>query len=348
MCRLIAILTLGAMLAVPVSPALAAGPELHSPDIELVPGSNPAPATPAVTRAPLRQAWVISSRRAGRCDPQDAHLEYWRHDDCAERWIAAGQAEFLATDRPGVITCFYVHGNRISHGEALRDGRRAYRQVARCLPDGQPLRFVVWSWPSTQIEGPLKDVRQKACISDWHAWHLAWLVDQIHPEVPISLVGYSYGARMIGGSLHLLGGGRLAGHVLTKRLHPARLPLRAVLLAGALDSHSLLPHGRNHRAMSQVEKMLVTVNSRDSVLHHYPLLTGLFHKGPPALGYTGFYTGSLGHERGKVAQWNVSSYVGSEHDWQRYFYSPAILARLRSYALSVDQQSVAGQGTKAH
>jgi hypothetical protein len=192
---------------------------------------------------------------------------------------------------------------------------------------------VIWSWPSTQIDGPLKDVRYKAGVSDRHAWHLAWLVDQMHPDVPISVVGYSYGARLIGGALHLLGGGHLVGYELAHRRHPARLPLRAVLLAGALDSHALLPHGRNHRALSQVEKVLVTVNSRDPVLHHYPLLPGLFQKGPPALGYTGFYAASLGHERGKITQWNVSVYVGKDHDWQRYLYSPAILARLRHCAL---------------
>ena len=173
------------------------------------------------------------------------------------------------------------------------------------------------------------DVRHKACVSDRHAWHLAWLVDQMHPRGALSLIGYSYGARLVCGSLHLLGGGRLAGHALDQRVHPARLPLRAVLLAGALDSHALMPHGRNHRALSQVERMLVTVNSRDPVLLHYPLLAGLFQKGPPALGYTGFFPESLGDDCFKVAQWNVGPYVGKEHDWERYLDSPAIVSRLR-------------------
>jgi hypothetical protein len=191
-------------------------------------------------------------------------------------------------------------------------------------------RLVIWSWPSTQIDGPLQDVRYKACVSETHAWHLARLLNQIRPDAPISLIGYSYGARLVSGSLHLLGGGELAGRVLDHA--SPRCPLRAVLLAGALDSHALLPRGRYHAALSQVDHMLVLVNSRDPVLHHYPLLAGLFHKSPPALGYTGLFTAPLGPAEVKVAQWNVSHFIGKDHDWRRYFANPAIVAQLRDAA----------------
>jgi hypothetical protein len=79
--------------------------------------------------------------------------------------------------------------------------------------------------------------------------------------------------------------------------------------------------------------MLVTVNSKDRVLHHYPLLAGWLQMGPPALGYTGFFAESLGPQSHKVQQYNVTAYVGKEHDWQGYLYSPAILSLLRSYVL---------------
>jgi hypothetical protein len=107
-------------------------------------------------------------------------------------------------------------------------------------------------------------------------------------------------------------------------------------MAGALDSSSLVPRGRNGRAISQVDRMLVMINPLDPVLTHYPLLAGLLHKGPPALGFTGFSVSSLGHDRHKVAQWNVSGYVGKEHDWQRYIHSPRIISVLKGYALFAD------------
>lgn len=281
----------------------------------------------------LRQVWVISSRHSGRCDSHDAGLHYWRHDDLSGQWAPASHEEFVAADQPGVPTCVYVHGNRISHQEAVCNGWQAYQRIAGQCQADMPLRFVIWSWPSTEIQGQLKDVQYKACVSDSHAWHLAWLIDQLDPQAPTSLIGYSYGSRLIGGCLHLLGGGRLAGHALMGRVHPDRLPVRVVLMAGALDSHSLVPNGRNGRAMTQVERMLVMINPLDPVLFHYPHLGGLFHKGPPALGLTGLSLASLGHERDKVSLWNVSRYVGSEHDWRRYIYSPRVVSALREYAL---------------
>jgi hypothetical protein len=278
-----------------------------------------------LAEASSRQVWAISSRSGSR-------LQYWRHTEgCG--WTPSSHEAFLATDRPDLVTCFYVHGNRLPHAEALSEGWHVYQRLGASLSPEQPLRIVIWSWPSTRVEGPVQDLRLKAFVSEAHAWHLAWLVDQMHPDVPISLIGYSYGARLVSGALHLLGGGHLAGHSLDHRVHPHRAPLRAVLMAGALDSHALTPRGHNARAASQVERILITVNPKDLVLHYYPLLRGLLHTGPPALGYTGFFAHTLGPDSHKVLQWNVARYVGQDHDWQRYLHCPAILTPLRAYVL---------------
>lgn len=324
-------LALNLALATAMAPLRAAGPWLIDAASEMQLG-DAAPETRLP--APSRQLWAISSRHASESCAHDARLEYLRYEEAAGRWLPADHAEFLAADEPGAITCIYVHGNRVDPQQALRDGQVVWRQLTGCLPAEQPLRLVIWSWPSTQIEGPLQDVRVKACVSDYHAWHLAWLVDQIHAETPVSLIGYSFGARLVCGSLHLLGGGKLADHMLAHRLHEQRPLLRVALLAGALDSPALLPHGKYHCALSQVQRMLVLVNQRDPVLHQYPLLRGWFHQGPPALGYTGFFTSALGCDSGKVQQCNVSRQVGSDHDWRRYLANFGIVARLRDAAIS--------------
>jgi hypothetical protein len=279
--------------------------------------------------------WTISSRQTPCGDADAPRLSYWRLHPQSNEWTPSTHEAFLAADDPAVPSCFFVHGNRVSHGESFDIGWRAYKRFRAHAPPERRFRFVIWSWPSTRIQGQIKDVRVKARQSEAHAIYLAWLLDQMHPQTQVSLVGYSYGARLIAGSLHILGGGRSAGRGLATRVHPQRLPLRAVLMAGALDSNALLPHARNGLALTQVDRMLVLTNPADEVLKYYRLLYGLGGK-MQALGAAGAAgLRSLG-DRAKVAHWNVSRFVGSDHDWARYLYSPVIVERIDDYALYLE------------
>jgi hypothetical protein len=195
-----------------------------------------------------------------------------------------------------------------------------------------PFRFVVWSWCADQIEGQLEDVRVKARRADAEAWPLAWAVQQVRPDVSVSFMGYSYGARIATGALHHLA---IVPSSEGGSLPPARVPLRAVLVAGALDNYWLRPGSRNGLAVSQVDRMLITVNPQDRVLKHYHLIYGL-RDDRQALGATGAAgLGRLGEEREKVDHINVSRQVGSEHDWRRYLLSP-LVGRMVPYALFVE------------
>jgi hypothetical protein len=292
-----------------------------------------APALDAHAAAPCDQVWLISAREVCSCccgRPPRIHI--WRHAGCC--WRAASLEEFLASDAPGVPTCFWIHGWRVSHCDAQQIGWSAYRRV-KSQACG-PFRFVIWSWPSQQTEGLLADARQKAHLSDVGAYPLAWVVDQIDPRVPVSMVGFSLGARIATGSLHLLGGGCLVGCRLAQRVHPERCPCRAVLLAGALDNFSLAAGQRNGQALCQTDRMLVMVNDSDMVLNWYPLLCGL--SGPEAIGYTGSI-GNLGPCHAAYAQMCVSSAVGSQHDWVPYFTSCYVLAAIADTALFADRRA---------
>jgi hypothetical protein len=144
-------------------------------ELRLVPEPLPAPlagdaeystATPAPALG-LREVWAISSRQAD-CAPRGSWgLQYWKH------WHAASADEFLASDVPGMPTCFFVHGNRISHAESFYVGWQAYSGLDRQTPPDRSFRFVIWSWPATQIQGQLRDVRAKAYASDWPARWIA-------------------------------------------------------------------------------------------------------------------------------------------------------------------------------
>jgi hypothetical protein len=275
--------------------------------------------------------WLISARDVRCCGcMKEPRLRFWRRTHCC--WTPASLEEFLASDVPEMPTCFWIHGWRVSPCDAQQIGWSVYRRLKG--QSCRPFRFVIWSWPSEQTQGLLQDARQKAHLADVGAYPLAWLVDRIDPRVSVSMVGFSLGARIATGSLHLLGGGCLVGCSLGERVHPQRCPARAVLLAGALDNYSLAVGQRNGQALCQTDRALALVNNSDMVLNLYPLLCGW--DGPEALGYTGA-VGPLGCCGQAYEQMCVAHIVGRQHDWVPYFRSCYLLAAIADTALFPDR-----------
>lgn len=274
------------------------------------------------------EVWLVSTRsapRSGRLTSTDK-IRYW-HFQADNRWLPADGNDLLDDDRP-VPTTVFIHGNRTSADAALRSGWCVYRQMRREAAD-RPFRLVIWSWPSERIRGRIrKDVCVKASYSDVQAYYLADCLCRVKAEVPVSLVGYSFGARVITGALHLLAGGQVAGRRIPQpdsQQHPPS-SIRAVLVAAALDADWLRPGHRNGLALSQVDRMLVVRNRRDPVLKWYPLLCG--RRGPKAMGYCG-PTGCQNSPKLEVL--NLTRSVGRNHDLPSYMGNSALDRRFARY-----------------
>ena len=241
---------------------------------------------------------------------------------------------FAASGEPSVRTVVWLHGNRIESSEAFGIGTTVYHSLTRQLPTDRPIRFVIWSWPSERVGGAIEDARVKAARTNPNAHYLAQFVAQMDPSTPITLIGYSFGARVITGSLHLLGGGSVSGEPLAITLPQRTLGIRAVLIAPAIDNDWLLPGHRHGLALSQVESMLLMINSCDKVLKRYHLLYCGARKrnGPQALGYTELVGGGrLGEDRLKIEQTDACCAAGPEHYWRNYFNSPSLVVRMEPY-----------------
>jgi hypothetical protein len=287
----------------------------------------------AIAPAAGNDVWLLSSRYAAAGG--QVRLQAWHYR--AGEWLPSSSDEFVAAaHHEDLPTCFWIHGNWVDHYTAAAEGWRVYEALKRYAPSECRFRFVIWSWPATQSQGALRDVRAKAVCSDLHAYYLARLLRQLPSSAQVSVWGFSYGARLGAGALHLLGGGSLAGRTLTAAESPGSPPwadaassphprrLRGVLLAPGAESCSLAAGQRHGQALQVVEQLLVLYNSRDSVLHWYPLLYGL--RGPTALGHTGV-AGYLAENRGKVSQIDAAAWIGNQHDWQPYLDSPALMGR---------------------
>ena len=114
------------------------------------------------------------------------------------------------TPTPRRVPLFGYTAIRLTPGEP---GNEGWGFIASWSPSRilDRLRFVIWSWPSDKIKGPLNDIRTKAWRTDTDGYYLGWFLQRMHPQSDIGLIGFSYGARIVSGALHVLAGGELDG-----------------------------------------------------------------------------------------------------------------------------------------
>lgn len=251
-------------------------------------------------------------------------------DDAGDRrWQPLDLDGFLSFD-PSVTTIIFVHGNQIAPGDAKNEGLATYRTIILHGCDAPRIRFVIYSWPSSKVGGLLYDVREKAARTEPSGYHLAWLLDQMPVETPIGLVGFSFGARIITGGLHILAGGSLGGTcVLSDHVHPNRAPMNVVLMAAALNSYWLAEGEHHGLAMTEVSRMLLINNCEDRAMRYYDMITP-GPGGPQALGLCG-PTRISPQSAGKILNRDVSNYVGPEHEYLRYLCAPGDAGMIWDY-----------------
>ncbi|MCC7085592.1 MAG: hypothetical protein IT427_11370 [Pirellulales bacterium] len=271
------------------------------------------------------EIWCVSTRGLGcpDCEPTP-QFGVWQHDCKAGHWNSSSLKSFLAADVPTKRTVFWIHGNRLDACYVRSQGLSIYHQLTNGVSGELPVRFVIFSWPADPTKGLVEDARRKAARTNADGYYLAWLVNQIDGNVPVSFVGHSFGARIATGALQLLAGGPLMGRVLPEPI-AKRAPMEAVLLAAAVDNTWLAigwPHGE---ALAAVDAMLAMNNHCDMALKRYPKINCT-----QALGYTGAY-GPLGDNGAKLRQIDVCCNIGKSHDWESYFYTPNLVWQMRPY-----------------
>ena len=276
----------------------------------------------AAMQPSLDRIFLVSTRPLGtRCDPSimagALHCErYVAAAGGLGAWQPITWSEVASEFADPLPTVVYVHGNRINCGEDKSHGLTFYRSLAACKQGDSPLRYVIWSWPSEQIRGPVKDYQVKAARTRQVGWQLAWAVDQLPEKSPLALVGYSFGARVVTGALHLLAGGEMDGLTLPETLHPRRPPMRAALVAAAVDADWLRPRGYHGRALEQVDELLLVNNQRDPAMRFYHL--PMDHRARP-LGFSGPASiASLGELASRVRSIDFTGAVGRHHALSKY------------------------------
>ncbi|MDR2116221.1 MAG: alpha/beta hydrolase [Planctomycetaceae bacterium] len=218
-------------------------------------------------------------------------------------WHPATFEEFQETHNPQKPLLIVVHGNWMSAGKAQNYGYTFDRLLEK-IENPNKYRLLIWSWSSERTFcGIRKDVLAKAQRADNQANHLLAFLQKLKPNSNVSLIGFSFGARLVCNTLQILAD--------TKELNN-KLSIRSILLAGALDCGSLNPNGCYNQALSVTEKMLIHVNPNDEALCFYPLLVRI--GGPQAIGKKGASLNGLPKEiRQKIKSVNVAQQLGTQH-----------------------------------
>jgi hypothetical protein len=257
-----------------------------------------------------------------------AAIQYWQldADNC---WQPSDAAAFHRSDDAAVPTTIFIHGNHMDPDSAVQYGWDVYQHMEQAAC-GRPFRLVIWSWSSERTAiRPRPDSQYKAELSDLQSYYVARLIGDMRPDVPVCLIGYSFGTRPATGAVELLAGGPIAGLTLPQavasKTQSEQRRFRLVLIAAASDADWLLPGHRDGLVMPLVERILAIENGSDRVLKYYSRLYG--RGGPEASGYTGPQCCPCD----KVEEVDVSCSVGRRHDWRRYNVAPELLERLGWY-----------------
>ena len=228
----------------------------------------------------------------------------------ARQWQPSDLESFLAFD-PSVRTIIFIHGNRITPYDAKNEGLAVYRKLANYAGNGERIRFVIWSWPSSQIRGPLRDVREKAARTGPAGCQLAWLLDQMPAENADFAGRLQLRRRIITGGLHILAGGSLGGCTL------ARARASATAADGSrADRRGPARSLAGRRPVSwpgdDAGRPMFLVNScQDMAMRYYRFISR--NGNPQALGLRG-PTNISAENAAKIEMRDVGRYTGSTHN----------------------------------
>ena len=253
-------------------------------------------------------------------------------------WKTIRWQELVSSTPMDRRTVVYVHGNRVSTGRDKNEGMQIYRSFRRHNHTREPIRYIIWSWPSTQVPGPVKDYKLKAAYTHPVAWQFGWFLQQLPSDTPLSLIGYSYGTRVVCGAMHLLDGGHLGRLSLPHSKGNSRPSARVALIAAAYDVDWLQPGHFYGRAIKQIPRLVLITNSLDPAMRFYHLSNGRGRV--HALGRAGVENiRSFGRWAQRIKEINFTAQVQRSHTLRDYLAVSSKMNQVWHYLMAPAQKS---------
>lgn len=267
------------------------------------------------------ELWIVSSRclpDLEKCSTMQPVKFEVRRFQCETNWAASDEAQLMASfdAMPTMRTVVYAHGNWMTADNTVGRGSYVYNRASQRAVE--PIRFIIYSWPSQRDGRPLRDVYEKADRSNTDTYYFANLLSRIPESTPLGILGFSFGGRVVGGGLHMVAGGTLEGR--TSPTWSTQRQIHVSFIAPAFDRTWLTSNREYGLAMKNVEELVNIYNSQDPVLRRFRFLDRVTT--PIAAGFSGLAdpraTQPLQADA-RIAQYDCGGVVGTTHDEMNYY-----------------------------
>lgn len=279
-----------------------------------------ASANTAACLRPGDELWEVSSRCLPNLD-QCVTISpvTFRVSQCTcQGWQTSDEAQLQASfaAAPTMRTVIYAHGNWMTAENARSRGTYVYRRVSQRA--AEPVRFIIYSWPSQREGRPVRDVYEKVERADIETYYFAHLLTRIPEESPLGVIAFSFGSRVVCGALHMVNGGQFEGRC--SPVWPAERHIHVSLVAPAFDRMWLAPNQPYGLAMNGMQSLVNVYNSRDPALRRFRFIDRF--SAPIAAGFTGLAdprsTQPLQSDV-RIRQFDCGDEVGTSHDEMTYY-----------------------------
>jgi len=152
-----------------------------------------------VAAAPVRENefWVVGQAGNG----------FYLYRMEAGAWVAKNVDDFAATNGD-ITTVVYAHGYQTDMIDATQDAvafKASLDAARQSVGAERPFRLVVWKWNSERETPRIRiDAQEKAFLADYSGKALGRFLAGLDPNGDLALVGFSFGARVVGSALQTL------------------------------------------------------------------------------------------------------------------------------------------------
>ena len=225
-------------------------------------------------------------------------------------WRVVPVEEFYAGDSQERTTIVWAHGfqaDLVDVANTAYSLRSTFNFARMATGTNRAYRIVVWKWSSERSRFRIApDARMKAAIADCEGASLAQFLGGIDSSNDVSLIGFSFGARVVGSAL------QTAATTSSRYMAPERTGRVSLVLSSAGCDAGAFDFGAYAQGAKIPSYVLNVYNPADLALHYYPFISETFSQ---AQGAMPLFGNGFVNASGNTYNLNVCASLGRQHSF---------------------------------